>query len=132
VRLLVVDASGILPWRVRHTLGDAHELVPAATLEEAARDLAAARPDAAVVDVPHASLPWRDFHARCARAAPAVPVLYASCLPGGLAALGLAPDDPTASFVAKPATPAELARALGRLLADARRARALSAAPRAS
>lgn len=125
MRLLVVDSSGILPWRVRHALGDGHEVIATGCLEEAELLAHSRHPDAAVVSVPHASLPWGSFHDLCAAAHPPIPVLYESCLPGGLAALGIArreTDDRDAALLTKPASQCELARALERLLAEAGRA----------
>lgn len=130
MRLLVVDSSGILPWRVRHALGDGHEVIATACLEEAELLAHSRHPDAAVVSVPHASLPWGSFHHLCTAAHPPIPVLYESCLPGGLAALGIdrgAADDADATLLTKPASQCELAQALERLLAEALRAHGESA-----
>src|SRR6185436_19306244 len=55
VRILVLDASAILPWRIRHALTEAHEVIAARGLEEAEGIARAGRPDAAVVSVPHSS-----------------------------------------------------------------------------
>jgi len=124
VRLLVLDSSGILPWRVRHALGDGYEVIATGSLEEAEHLAHSRHPDAAVVSVPHASLPWSSFHDACATAHPPIPVLYESCLPGGLAALGIHRPEPVyedAALLAKPASQCELARALACLLEEARR-----------
>ena len=57
------------------------------------------------------------------RAKPAVPVLYESCLPVDAGGVGLDPGDGYAAFLEKPASRAELADALERLLETARRER---------
>jgi DNA-binding NarL/FixJ family response regulator len=134
LRILVLDSSGILPWRIRHTLADAHEVIAAGSLEEAEKLAHARRPDAAVVSVPHSSLCLRSFHELCAGSSPSIPVLYESCLPGGLGALGIgrpnevAPGPPAAALLPKPASQRELAEALQLLLEAAARLRAESGA----
>lgn len=124
MRLLVVDSSGILPWRVRHALGERHEVIATGCLEEAEQLTHSRHPDAAVVSVAHASLPWSSFHDLCTAANPPIPVLYESCLPGGLAALGIVEGTSGSSDVAlltKPASQCDLAKALERLLTEAAR-----------
>lgn len=126
MRLLVLDSSGILPWRIRHALGETHEVIATGCLEEAIELAQSRGPDAAVASVPHASLPWSSFHEQCSAASPPIPVLYESCLPGGLAALGIAPtgrETLCASLLDKPASQRDLAQALEDLLALARRVR---------
>jgi DNA-binding NtrC family response regulator len=122
VRLLVLDPSHILPWIVRHDRPDL-EVEEAADLDEAVRRVAHDPPDAAVVSLPPARLPWHDFQHLCASRVPAVPVLYESCLPVDAGGVGLDPGDGYAAFLEKPASRAELADALERLLEIARRER---------
>lgn len=119
MRLLVLDPSGILCWRIRHALGGRHELVATESLEEAERLVSAERPDGAAVSVPHGPLALRGFQERCSRASPPVPVLYETCLAGGLAELDLVPAGAPAEHLAKPSSQAELEAALARLLAAA-------------
>ncbi len=83
MRLLVVDQSLILQWLVRHEFPDGLEIASAQSLAEAEALLAADAPnapDAAVVSLPPARLPWREFQHRCAAHVPPIPVLYESCI----------------------------------------------------
>lgn len=118
MRLLVLDPSHILAWIVRHEHPEL-EVDEAADFDQAARRLAEWPPDAALVSLPPASVPWRDFQRRCSGHHPAVPVLYESCLPVERVAAGLEEGDGWAEFLLKPASRAELAAALDRLLAAA-------------
>lgn len=129
MRLLVLDPSHILAWIVRHEHPDL-EVDEAADFDEAARRLAERPPDAALVSLPPASVPWHEFQRRCSGHHPAVPVLYESCLPVDRTAVGLDEGDGWAEFLLKPASRAELAAALDRLLAAAGVAEARPLSPR--
>ncbi|MEO8197106.1 MAG: hypothetical protein ABI689_10315 [Thermoanaerobaculia bacterium] len=123
MRLLVVDQSLILQWLVRHEFPDGVEIASAQSLHEAEALLAADgpnAPDAAVVSLPLARLPWREFQHRCATHAPPIPVLYESCIEADGSALGLTPGDGYAAFLRKPAARSELRSALEALLAACR------------
>ncbi len=123
MRLLVVDQSLILQWLVRHEFPDGLEIASAQNLAEAEALLAADGPNAphaAVVSLPPARLPWRDFHHRCAAHVPPIPVLYESCIDADASALGLEPGDGYAFFLRKPAARTELRSALMALLAVSR------------
>ncbi len=123
MRLLVVDQSLILQWLVRHEFPDGLEIASAQSLQEAEALLAADAanaPDAAVVSLPPARLPWREFQHRCAAHVPPIPVLYESCIDADASALGLEPGDGYAFFLKKPAARSELRSALLALLAVSR------------
>lgn len=123
MRLLVVDQSLILQWLVRHEFPDGLEIASAQSLHEAEALLAADAPhapDAAVVSLPPARLPWREFQHRCAAHVPPIPVLYESCIDADASALGLEPGDGYAFFLKKPAARSELRSALLALLAVSR------------
>jgi DNA-binding NtrC family response regulator len=120
VRLLVVDQSLILQWLVRHEFPDGLEIASAQSLHEAEQLLTSASPDAAVVSLPPAKLPWHDFQRRCAAHVPPIPVLYETCVDIDAAAIGLDPRDGYAAFLHKPAARAELHSALAELLAVSR------------
>lgn len=123
MRLLVVDQSLILQWLVRHEFPDGLEIASAQSLQEAEALLAAdapQAPDAAVVSLPPARLPWREFQHRCAAHVPPIPVLYESCIDADASALGLEPGDGYAFFLKKPAARSELRSALLALLAVSR------------
>ena len=123
MRLLVVDQSLILQWLVRHEFPDGLEIASAQSLAEAEALLAADcpnAPDAAVVSLPPARLPWREFQHRCAAHVPPIPVLYESCIDADAGALGLEPGDGYSFFLKKPAARSELRSALLALLAVSR------------
>jgi DNA-binding response OmpR family regulator len=123
VRLLVLDASRILTYLVRHETPAEVEVEEAVSLEEAERLVREHPPDAAVVSLPPAHLPWRSFQHLCASRRPPVPVLYESCVHTCAVEAGLDPQDGYAVFLPKPARPAELRGALAELVAAARRAK---------
>ena len=127
MRLLVLDQSLILQWLVRHEFPDGLEIASAQNLHEAEVLLAADPPDAAVVSLPRARLPWPAFQHRCATHVPPIPVLYASCVPTDARAMGLDLADGYAAFLRKPAARAELRSALEALLAACRGGSAPSA-----
>lgn len=120
MRLLVLDQSLILQWLVRHEFPDGLEVASARSLHEAEQLLVADPPDAAVVSLPPAQLPWQEFQHRCATHVPPIPVLYESCVDTDARAMGLDPADGYAAFLHKPATRAELRSAIEALLAACR------------
>lgn len=120
MRLLVLDQSLILQWLVRHEFPDGLEIASAQSLQEAEALLAAEAPDAAVVSLPPARLPWRDFQHRCAAHVPPIPVLYETCIDADAQAMELDPADGYAAFLHKPAARSELHSALEALLVAAR------------
>lgn len=119
MRVLVVDPSRLLPWIVRHELGEDAEIVAVRTFEDAERAVRERPPDAAVVSLPPAHLPWQKFQHLCATRVPPVPVLYESCVPPEKADFTLDPGDGYAAFLLKPACRRELRAALESLLAAA-------------
>jgi len=123
LRLLVLDQSRILPWRVGREVPADVVLLPVAGVRQAERVLVDEPPDAAVVSLSPARIDWRSFQHLCATRCPPVPVLYESCLHRGAEELGLDSADGYAAFLSKPAPQSELRRALGELLDEARRTR---------
>lgn len=121
MRLLVLDDSPLLEWTVVRLCPPGTELAIARSLDEARRLLLEASPDAAVVSVPPADLPWSGFQRLCATRRPPVPVLYLSCLYGSTAEAGL--DDVAGQeLLRKPVGRADFEAALSRLLEAARTA----------
>ncbi len=123
VRLLVLDESPLLAWTVERLCPPGTDVASAHSLDEARQLLEEAPPDAAVVSVPPASLPWSDFQRLCATHRPPVPVLYLSCLFESTAEAGLEGAAGRPEVLRKPAGKAEFEAALGRLLDAAREAR---------
>lgn len=112
MRLLVVDSNQLLGWQIRHQVPGDVALDVVSDLAAAVRRLRDDPPDAAVVSLPPAELPWRDFQHLCATRTPPVPVLYESCVHRCPGAAGIDADDGYAAFLAKPASREELAKAL--------------------
>jgi hypothetical protein len=118
VRLLIVDSNPLLAHVIRHELPEA-ELLTVPDFAAAEACLCADAPEAAIVSLPPADVPWRDFQRLCASHRPPVPVLYESCLYPSADAAGLGPADGYAAFLSKPAGRTELRRALEELLGAA-------------
>ncbi|KAB2959099.1 MAG: hypothetical protein F9K18_11730, partial [Thermoanaerobaculia bacterium] len=127
MRLLVIDESRVLPWVVEHLAPAGVEVEFAQDFEDARRAIRDHRPDAAVVSLPPAHLPWREFQHLCASQSPPVPVLYESCLLAAAGEIGLDPDDGYAAFLEKPAPRERLQAAILRLLEQAGRPAACGA-----
>jgi hypothetical protein len=129
LRLLVIDSSRILPWLLGHEFpGEGLTVECVQSLGEAELKLVDGPIDAALVSVPPAALPLREFQHACARQEPPVPVLYESCVAERPEDLGLDPGDGYAAILRKPATRADLRAAVEALLDQARRGRAAEAA----
>lgn len=123
MRLLVLDESQLLAWMVEQLCPPGTDVLGLGSFEEARRVLLESPPDAAVVTVGPAHLPWRDFQKLCAGRTPPVPVLYESCVFTSAEEAGLEPDESHALFLRTPAPIAEFEGALARLLSAAREAR---------
>jgi hypothetical protein len=123
LRLLVLDESRLLAWMVEQLCPPGTEVVGLGSFEEARRVLLTNPPDAAVVTVGPAHLPWRNFQKLCASRTPPVPVLYESCISTSVEGAGLEPDESHAFFLRTPAPIAEFEGALARLLNAAREAK---------
>ncbi|MFN7943451.1 MAG: hypothetical protein U0X73_17800 [Thermoanaerobaculia bacterium] len=113
----MLDPSGLLPWVVRHEAPPGVEVEAVSSFEAAEQIVSDRPPDAAVVSVPPARLPWRSFQRLCASCHPAVPVLYESCIHASASEAGLDPADGYAAFLPKPAPRQRLRLALEELLA---------------
>ena len=121
MRVLVLDHSGILPWLVEHTAVAPIEIRAARSGEEAERIVREEHPDAAVVSVPCADLPWAQFQRLCASQEPPVPVLYESSVHGSLQEVGVDASAGTKLFLHTPAPRAQLEHALAALFASSSR-----------
>jgi len=123
VRLLVLDQSRILLWRIGREAPEELVILPAFKIREAERLIRDDPPDAAVVSLTPAQIDWRAFQRLCATRRPPVPVLYESCVHSAAEEIGLDAADGYAAFLPKPAPLADLRRAIGELLAEACRTR---------
>ena len=123
MRLLVLDDSPLLAWTVARLSPAGTVVTGARSLDEAIRLLEEAAPDAVVVSVPPATLPWPGFQQLCASRHPPVPVLYLSCLFESTTEAGFDPKAGRLELLRKPVEKVEFEAALGRLFAAAREAR---------
>lgn len=123
MHLLVLDESPLLAWTVERLSPPGTEVGSARSLEEARLLLERAPPDAVIVSVPPASLPWSDFQRLCASHRPPVPVLYLSCLFESTSEAGLDAAEGRPELLRKPVERADFEAALGRLFDAAREAR---------
>ena len=80
-------------------------------------------PDAAVVSITSAHVPWREFQELCASCRPPVPVLYESRTYSSAREAGLEADRRQALFLGTPVPICELEEALAGLLNLAREAK---------
>lgn len=119
MRILVLDESHVFRWVVEHVSPPGTEVLGFTSFDEAWRALEQNPPDAAVVSITPAQVPWRDFQHLCASLEPPVPVLYESCLFTSAHEAGLDPVEGYADFLRKPARKSEIREALLRLLAAA-------------
>ena len=123
MRLLVLDENELLAWMAERLAPPGTEVRGFTSFDEARRALLEDPPDAAVVCVTAARLPWREFGRLCASRRPPVPVLYESCVFGSAEEAGLEPEEGSVRFLHTPASRADLNEALVRLLNDAREGR---------
>ncbi|HQR44649.1 MAG TPA: hypothetical protein PK598_01380 [Thermoanaerobaculia bacterium] len=123
MRLLVLDESQLLAWMVERLAPPGTLVTGLTSFDEARRVVQEDPPDAAVVSLTSAHLPWREFARLCAAARPRVPILWESCIFGSAEEAGLDPAEGDARFLRTPASRTILKEAVERLLDDAREAR---------
>lgn len=116
MRLLVLDESRILAWLVERLAPPGTEVVGLVRFEEACRALAENPPDAAIVSMTRARLPWREFQKRCASLKPPVPVLFESSVFLSAEEAGLEAETCHTHFLPKPAPIADFEAAVAGLL----------------
>ena len=119
MRLLVLDENQLLAWMVERLAPPGTEVVAFTSFDDARRALLENPPDAAVVCVTAAHLPWREFGRLCAGRRPPVPVLFESCVFSSAEEAGLEADSGEVRFLRTPASRGDLKDALARLLKDA-------------
>ena len=120
MRLLVLDESQLLAWMVEQFCPPGTEVLPLASFEDARRVILDSSPDAAVVSMTPAHVPWRELQDLCASRTPPVPVLFESCVFSNAEEAGLEPGQSLSWFLRKPASSSDFEKALARLLEAAR------------
>jgi DNA-binding response OmpR family regulator len=108
VRLLVLDGSRVLPTVVARLAPAGVEVEAARTFAEARRRLHDHPPEALIVNISPAALPWRQLHEICSQHEPPIPVLYESCVYHDAVEAGLGRLSPSGHFLEKPYSIAEL------------------------
>ena len=114
---------------MEHLCPKGTEVVGFTSFDDACRAMLENPPDAVVVSITSAHLPWRAFRDVCKSQTPAVPVLYESCVFSNAEEAGLEPGETRARFLHTPAPMAEFEA--GARFAPRRRARecGISASP---
>ena len=105
---------------MEHLCPKGTEVVGFTSFDDACRAMLANPPDAVVVSITSAHLPWRPFRDVCKGQTPAVPILYESCVFASAEEAGLEPGTTRARFLHTPAPMAEFEEALASLLDAAR------------
>jgi DNA-binding response OmpR family regulator len=102
MRLLVLDGSQVLHSLVRRLAPEGVAVERAPTFDRAIALLVGNPPDAVMVNIGPADLPWQRFQGFCQSHSPKIPVLFESCIYRDAAEAGLDALDPSAQFLAKP------------------------------
>lgn len=134
MRLLVLDGSPILASLVRRLAPEPVDLEEVRTFDEAMERLRENPPDAVIVELTPADLPWREIKTFCRNHDPQIPVLFESCIHESPTDAGIGNLNHSATFLRKPYDLQQFRDQLGRLFTasrDGRRA-AHSTHPRPS
>jgi DNA-binding response OmpR family regulator len=129
LRLFVLDESHLLALTVERLAPPGTEVSGFTSFDEACREMLERAPDALVVAVNSAHLPWREFRALCAAHTPPVPVLCGSPLYDTAEEAGLDPARDASLFLHLPARVEEIAAAIAALLERAREMQRRSVSP---
>ena len=124
MHLLVLDGSRVLPSLVKRLAPEGTAVESAATFEEARLRLKERPPEALIVNLTPAELPWQELQALCEEHSPPIPVLYESCVHRTPDEAGLASLDHRGRFLEKPYSMEELREEVLRLMREAESARA--------
>ncbi len=116
IRLLVLDGSQILSSLVHRLAPGPVEVEEVATFDEAVVRLENDPPDALIVNVGPAALPWRRLKVICADHKPKIPVLFESCVYETPLDAGIGSLNHSAAFLPKPYGVEQLRTQLERLI----------------
>ena len=117
MRLLVLDGSRVLPALIRQLVPQDVDVDTTASFDEAIKELSNKAPDALIVNVTPAQLPWGRLQDLCHNHQPRpIPVLYESCVFDSPRAAGIDDLNGHSSFVTMPFHADELRGYIYRLL----------------
>lgn len=117
MRLLVLDGSTVLPELVRRVVPEDVEVQCTESFHGVILQLQKQAPDALIVNVTPASLPWSQIQTLCHEHKPhPIPVLYESCVYSSPQEAGIDELDRYCFFVTKPYHTEELRSYVLRLL----------------
>ena len=119
MHLLVLDGSRVLPSLVKRLAPSGVDVESAATFEEARRRLQKRPPQAMIVNLTPAELPWQELQSLCQEHSPPIPVLYESCIHHSPDEAGLGSLGGGGRFLEKPYSLGELRQEILRLMAAA-------------
>lgn len=119
MHLLVLDGSRVLPSLVRRLAPPEVDVQSAATFAEARLRLEQCPPQAMIVNLTPAELPWQELQSLCQGHSPPIPVLYESCVHHSPGEAGLASLNHSGRFLEKPYSLEALRSEIQRLIEDA-------------
>lgn len=119
MHLLVLDGSRVLPAVVKRLAPKGVAVESAATFDEARARLRERPPQALIVNLTPADLPWQELQSLCEGHSPPIPVLYESCVHRSPGEAGLTALNGSGHFLEKPYSLDELRDEILRLMAAA-------------
>lgn len=122
MHLLVLDGSRVLTSVVRRLAPLGVEVECVATFDDALRRLAVRPPQAMIINLTPADLPWSELQELCQKHSPPIPVLYESCVHSSPVDAGLGALNGSGHFLEKPYALADLRAEIERLVETAARA----------
>ena len=116
MHLLVLDGSLVLPSLVKRLAPPEVDVQSAATFDEARLRLRESPPQALIVNLTPAELPWQELQDLCQAHSPPIPVLYESCVHRSPNEAGLKSLTGHGHFLEKPYSMPELQAEIERLV----------------
>ena len=116
MHLLVLDGSTVLPALVRRLAPPGVDVECAATFEEARLRLTERPPEAMIVNLTPAELPWWELQILCQEHCPPIPVLFESCVHHSPDEAGLESLSSSGRFLEKPYSLPQLRAEIERLV----------------
>ncbi len=116
MHLLVLDGSRVLHSLVRRLAPEGVDIESVASFDDALKRLALRPPQALIVNLTPADLPWGELQRLCQRHLPPIPVLYESCVHRDPLDAGLEVLNGSGNFLTKPYSLDELRHEIARLV----------------